>query len=164
VRLQPLTAQHLDSVLEFELINRAYFAATVPDRGDDFFADYPARHTALLAMQTAGTDLFHVLVGDDGTLAGRVNLTYISDTGAELGFRIGRDFAGRGLATDAVRQAIQLAASTYALKRLRAAATVHNHGSRTVLLRNGFTLAGETTLDGHPGHKFTLDLAPAIGS
>lgn len=103
VRLERLTEQHRDAVLEFETANRAYFAAAVPDRGDEYFADYSARHAGLLAMQAAGTDHFHVLVMEDGTIAGRVNLTNILNNEAEVGYRIGRDFAGRGLATAAVR-------------------------------------------------------------
>ncbi|GLH96621.1 GNAT family N-acetyltransferase [Phytohabitans aurantiacus] len=155
MRLQQLTAEHRDAILAFETLNRDYFAASVPDRGDDFFADYPARHAALLAMQAAGTDHFHVLVTEDGTIAGRVNLVCVEGGEAELGYRIGRDFAGRGLATDAVRQVCELAFAEYGLKRLRAATTVDNHGSRAVLLRNGFTVVGETTLDGQPALLFT---------
>lgn len=158
MRLQRLTAGHRDAILAFETANREYFAASVPDRGDDFFADYPARHAALLAMQDAGTDHFHVLVTGEGTIAGRVNLVRVEDGEAELGYRIGRDFAGRGLATDAVRQVCDLASAEYGLKRLRAATTVDNHGSRTVLLRNGFTVVDETTLDGRPALLFTRDL------
>ncbi|GIH06930.1 N-acetyltransferase [Rhizocola hellebori] len=161
MRLEQLSAEHLEAVREFERVNRAHFAAWIPDRGDAFFADYPARHAALLRMQEEGTDLFHLLVDDDGTLAGRVNLVDIRDGEAELGFRVGRDFTGRGVATDAVRQVIELAAGAYRLKRLRAAANVTNVGSRNVLLRNGFTLTEETTLDGQPCHLFILDLAGA---
>lgn len=160
MQLQQLADQHLDAILEFETVNRDYFAATVPDRGDDFFADYPARHSALLAMQAAGTDLFHVLLADDGTVTGRVNLIYISAGEAEIGFRIGRDFAGHGLATEAVRRVCHLAGSVYGLKRLRATTTVDNLGSRAVLQRTGFATVGESILDGRPVHLFTLDLEP----
>lgn len=160
VQLERLTEQHRDAVLEFETTNRAYFAASVPDRGDDYFADYPARHASLLAMQAAGTDFFHVLVTEDGTIAGRVNLVCIVDNEAELGYRIGRDFAGCGLATQAVRDVCQLARCTYGLNRLRAATTLDNHASRKILLRNGFTIVGSTTLDERPGLRFVLDLKP----
>lgn len=158
MQLEQLTAGHADAVLAFETVNRDYFAAVIPDRGDDFFADYPARHAALLAMQEAGTDFFHVLVADDGTVVGRVNLTRIADGEAELGYRVGRSFTGRGLATGAVRRVRTLARSTYGLRRLRAGAAVDNHASRAVLLRNGFRLVGESTMDGHPTHLFTLGL------
>jgi ribosomal-protein-alanine N-acetyltransferase len=154
VRLQPLTAEHRDAILAFETLNREYFAASVPDRGDDFFADYPARHAALLAMQAAGTDRFHVLVTEDGAIAGRVNVVRIENGEAELGYRIGRDFAGRGLATDAVRQVCDLAFNDYGLTRLRATTTLDNHGSRTVLLRNGFAVVGETTVDDRSARLF----------
>lgn len=163
MRLLQLTAGHLDAVLAFEVANRAYFAAAVPDRGEEFFTDYPKRHAALLAMQAAGTDRFHVLLDDGGVLAGRVNLVDITDGGAELGYRIGQGFAGRGAATDAVRQAVALAGGAYGLRRLRAETTLDNHGSRKVLLRNGFTPTGEIVLDGRPGLRFALDLAPAAG-
>jgi ribosomal-protein-alanine N-acetyltransferase len=158
VHLEQLTAQHRDAVLVFETANRDYFAAAVPDRGDDFFTDYAARHAGLLAMQAAGTDFFHVIVTEDGAIAGRVNLVRISDGEAEVGYRIGRDFAGRGLATETLGRVCELARTAYGLRRLRAATTMDNHGSRKVLLRNGFTVVGETTLSGRPGLLFGLDL------
>ncbi|MGC4879067.1 GNAT family N-acetyltransferase [Micromonospora sp. DT43] len=158
MHLQQLTAAHLDAVLEFETVNREYFAAVIPDRGDGFFADYPARHTALLRMQAEGTDLFHLLLTDDGTVAGRVNLVCISDGEAEIGYRVGRDFAGRGLATEAVGRVCVLAGAVYGLKRLRAGTAVDNHTSRKVLLRNGFRLLGETTLGERPSLQFLLEL------
>jgi ribosomal-protein-alanine N-acetyltransferase len=158
VDLQQLTAEHLDAILEFETVNREYFAASIPDRGDDFFADYPTRHAALLAMQAAGTDFFHVLVADNGMIMGRVNLVEVADGEAEIGYRIGRDFAGHGLATEAVRRVCELARSVYGLKRLRAGTAAVNHASQSVLRHNGFALVGETTLDGRPNYRFTLDL------
>lgn len=158
MRLQQLTAEHEDAVLEFETVNREYFAAAIPDRGDDFFADYPARHAALLRLQAEGTDLFHVLLTDDGVVAGRVNLVCVEDGEAELGYRIGRDFAGRGVATEAVRQVCRRARQEYGLKRLRAETSAGNHASQKVLLRNGFRLEAETTSDGRQNLRFLLDL------
>ena len=109
-------------------------------------------------MQAAGTDHFHVLVADDGTIIGRVNLVDVCDGEAEIGYRIGRDFAGRGLATEAVSRACHLARFGYGLRRLRAVTTVDNPGSRTVLLRNHFRIVGETMVGPRPAHLFTLDL------
>ena len=153
MKLQQLDAGHADAVLEFETRNRAYFAATVPDRGDEYFADYPARHAALLAMQDAGTDLFHVLLTDDGTIVGRVNLIEIGNREAELGYRIGQDFTGRGVATQAVSQACHLARAQ-GLTRLRATVSADNPASRAVLLRNGFNVTGATTVGGRPAQDF----------
>jgi ribosomal-protein-alanine N-acetyltransferase len=146
--LEQLTAGHQDAVLEFELVNRDYFAEFSTDRGDAFFAGYPARHAAVLAMQAAGTDFFHLIIDDDGaTILGRVNLVDVKDGEAELGYRISRDAAGRGVATEAVGQVCRLAPG-YGLRRLRAETSPDNHASRKVLLRNGFTeAAGVFTRD-----------------
>ncbi|HEX6682025.1 MAG TPA: GNAT family N-acetyltransferase [Candidatus Limnocylindrales bacterium] len=158
LEIQRVTAEHRDAILEFETVNRDYFAASVPDRGDGFFADYPSRHADLLAWQAAGTDLFHVLITEDGRVAGRVNLVGIAGGEAEVGYRIGRDFAGRGLATEAVASVCRLARTEYGLKRLRATTSPDNLASRAVLLRNGFTFLGESMLDGRPTHLFGLEL------
>jgi [ribosomal protein S5]-alanine N-acetyltransferase len=45
--LEQLRAGHAPAVLAFELVNRAYFAASVSDRGDEFFGQFPERHSAM---------------------------------------------------------------------------------------------------------------------
>jgi hypothetical protein len=49
VLLERLRLDHAPLVLAFERENRAYFAASIPDRGDDYFAHFESRHRALLA-------------------------------------------------------------------------------------------------------------------
>ncbi|MFC9582507.1 GNAT family N-acetyltransferase [Streptomyces yangpuensis] len=156
--LQRLRAEHAPALLAFEQANRAYFAASVPDRGDAYFADFDARHAELLAGQAAGRDHLHLIIGGDGEVLGRVNLIDVEDGSAELGFRVAQAAAGRGLATSAVRQVLVLAADTYGLRTLRAAAAVDNAGSRTVLQRTGFLPVGETVLDGRPAIGYARDL------
>ncbi|NBE50963.1 GNAT family N-acetyltransferase [Streptomyces boluensis] len=158
--LQLLRPEHIPALLTFEQENRAYFARWVPDRGDDYFAEFAARLTALLAEQDAGVCFFHVLVEGDGAIVGRVNLIDAVDGAATLGYRIAERAAGRGLATTAVRQALGLAARSYGLRTVLAETTVVNAGSRAVLERTGFVRAGETTLDGLPALRFTRALAP----
>ena len=76
--LQRLHAGHAPAVLAFELANRAYFAAFVSDRGDDFFDQFTDRHGALLAEQEAGIGAFYVLVADDGSVLGRFNPVHLA--------------------------------------------------------------------------------------
>ncbi|MFE0172117.1 GNAT family N-acetyltransferase [Streptomyces sp. NPDC059002] len=156
--LQLLRADHAPALLAFEETNRAYFAATVPDRGDAYFRDFGARHRALLAEQADGLCYFHVLVGEAGEILGRINLVDVAEGSAELGYRIAEKAAGRGLATRGVRQACGLAASAYGLTGLRATTTLDNPGSRAVLARTGFVPCGTITLDGRPGTAYTLTL------
>jgi [ribosomal protein S5]-alanine N-acetyltransferase len=42
--LELLRPDHAPALLAFEQENRAYFAAWVPDRGDDYFANFAERH------------------------------------------------------------------------------------------------------------------------
>ncbi|MEV4162117.1 GNAT family N-acetyltransferase [Nonomuraea dietziae] len=157
--LQRLRADHASALLAFERENRAYFAASIPDRGDAYFAEFDARHAALLAEQAAGVIHFHVLVGGDGVVLGRVNLVDVADGSAELGYRIAKSASGQGLATAAVRRVCALAATEYALTRLRAATTLDNLASQAVLARTGFVPTGETVLDGRPALEYTLELS-----
>ncbi|UYQ66145.1 GNAT family N-acetyltransferase [Streptomyces peucetius] len=157
-RLERLTAAHAPALLAFEQENRAYFAASIPDRGDDYFTHFMARHSALLAEQAAGVCHFHVLADPSGAILGRVNLVDVADGSAELGFRIAESAAGAGLATAAVREICDLAATRYGLTELRAAAALDNTGSRTVLKRTGFTETGSTVLAGRPGLLHTRRL------
>ncbi|MGO1055172.1 GNAT family N-acetyltransferase [Crossiella sp. CA198] len=161
--IERLRLDHAAAVLAFERENRAYFAAAVPDRGDDYFAGFPRRHRALLAEQAAGVCHFHVVLGDNGEVLGRVNLVEVADGGAELGFRIAARAAGQGLATAAVRQLCALAARDYGLESLRASAAVDNLGSQAVLRRTGFEPTGEQVLlAGRPGLRYLLRLADPV--
>ncbi|UED82774.1 GNAT family N-acetyltransferase [Streptomyces profundus] len=156
--VERLSPRHGPAVLEFERENRAFFAASVPDRGDAYFAEFEERHRALLAMQDAGTDHFHVVVGEDGAVLGRVNVVDVAEGSAELGYRVAESAGGRGVATTAVRAVVELAAGVYGLRSLRAVTTVDNVASRAVLARAGFAEVGAVEVAGRPGLRFHRDL------
>ncbi|GAB7181154.1 GNAT family N-acetyltransferase [Kitasatospora sp. Ki12] len=158
--LEPLRPDHAEALLAFERANRAYFARSVPDRGDAYFAEFPARHAALLAEQAAGTCRFHVVRDADGELVGRVNLVDLVDGSAEVGYRIAASAAGRGIATAAVAEVCRLAADGYGLRALTAVTTVDNPASQTVLARNGFRFGHEFLLDDRPALAYRRDLVP----
>ena len=156
--LQRLRADHGPVVLAFELANRGYFAASISDRGDEFFAQFTERHDALLAEQETGNCACHVLVGEDGSVLGRFNLYDIKDGTAELGYRVAQRAAGRGVATATVRELCQLAASRYRLRTLRAAVTRDNVASQKVLIKAGFVPVGPADIGGRPGTWYRRDL------
>lgn len=185
-RLRP---DHAPAVLAFERENRAYFARSVPDRGDDYFASFADRLDALLAEQRTGAVHLHVLVGGDGedlegagpprvdgrlwdgpgaspvapgTIVGRINLVDVADGSADLGYRIAERAAGRGLASAAVRELCSKAVTEYGLSSLTAATTADNAGSAAVLTRAGFTPVGPVELDGRPGTRYRLALGARL--
>ncbi|MFJ8694125.1 GNAT family N-acetyltransferase [Streptomyces roseolilacinus] len=152
--VERLRADHAPALLAFERENRAYFARSIPDRGEAYFAEFAERHRALLADQEAGLLHFHVVLDEEGDLIGRVNLVCDRQDGPELGYRIARRAAGRGVATAAVAEVCRLAAEAYGLTELGAVTTVDNLASRTVLERNAFVRVGELTLTGRPGLRY----------
>ncbi len=156
--IQLVRLDHAPALLAFEQENRAYFAASIPDRGDEVFAEFDTLLAQLLESQAAGTDYFHLLVTKCGEVVGRVNLTQVADGQAELGYRIAQKAAGQGLATAAVRKVRKLAATKYGLSRLRARVTLDNPASRKVLENNGFVAVGELTLNGKPARSYTCEL------
>lgn len=155
VKLERLRADHADALLAFERENREYFARTVPDRGDAYFADFATRHKALLAEQDAGVCHFHVLVDGEGShIIGRVNLLDVEDGTAELGYRVGEHSAGKGVATAAVAEVCRVAGTTYGLTALVAVTHLDNLASRAVLERNAFTAVEEIAIGGRPGVRY----------
>ncbi|WP_108990743.1 GNAT family N-acetyltransferase [Streptomyces coelicoflavus] len=161
--LERLHVGHAPAVLAFELANRTYFAASVPDRGDAYFDAFNDRYEALLAEQEAGICVFYVLVAQDGSVLGRFNLYDLDDGSARLGYRVGQQAAGRGVATATVRELCGIAAARHGLRTLRAAASHDNAASRKVLVNAGFVPAGPAAPDdlgGRSGAWYQRDLAP----
>ncbi|GAA1925211.1 GNAT family N-acetyltransferase [Streptantibioticus ferralitis] len=159
--LKQLHADHAPAVLAFELANRAYFAASISDRGDEFFDQFTGRHSALLAEQEAGISAFYVLVAEDGSVLGRFNLYDLADGTAVLGYRVAQQVAGRGVATATVRELCRLAAARHGLRTLRAATSHGNAASQRVLARAGFVPVGPADpvdLGGKAGTWYQRDL------
>jgi RimJ/RimL family protein N-acetyltransferase len=160
--LRRLRPGHAPAVLAFELANRAWFAASISDRGDDYYDQFPERHAALLAEQEAGIGAYYVLVAEDGSVLGRFNLIFAGDGTAELGYRVAQHIAGRGVATATVRELCQLAAARYGLRTIRAATADQNAASQRVLTKAGFIPTGPADpahLAGKPGTWYQRDLA-----
>jgi ribosomal-protein-alanine N-acetyltransferase len=157
--LERLRTDHAEALLAFERANREYFARSIPDRGDAFFAEFDAMLHDRLAEQEDGVCHFHVLVDEGGEVVGRINLVDVEEGCATLGYRIAEHATGRGLATAAVADLCRLAAAEYGLRAITAVATRDNGASRTVLERNGFTAVAETTIDARPATRYRRDLS-----
>ena len=159
--LQPLHADHAPAVLAFELANRAYFAASISDRGDEFYAEFADRHRALLAEQEAGLSAYYVLVAGDGSVLGRFNLYELGDGTASLGYRVAQHVAGQGVATAAVQELSRLAAAQHGVHTLRAATSHENAASQRVLAKAGFVPVGPADpadIGGKSGTWYQRDL------
>jgi ribosomal-protein-alanine N-acetyltransferase len=158
--LQLLRADHAPAVLAFETENRAYFAGSISDRGDEYFERFDEVHARRLAEQESGEGAYYVLVDDDGSVLGRFNLIIEGDV-ADVGYRVAGRVAGRGVATAAVQQLCQLASEQHDVRTLKAATSLANTASQRVLLKAGFVEVGPADpedVGGKPGTWYQLDL------
>jgi len=148
--------------LVFELENRAYFAESISDRGEEFYDSFTEQLGSMLAEQAAGTSAFYVFVDEGGAVLGRFNLYDFRDGSAKLGYRVAQHAAGRGVATTAARDLCGLAATRYGLRSLMAATSRENIASQKVLTKTGFVPIGPADpadIGGKQGTLYRLDLS-----
>jgi ribosomal-protein-alanine N-acetyltransferase len=160
LELQRLRSDHVTAVFAFEVANRAYFAVSITDRGDEFYERFAEHHSALLAEQDAGTCVFHVLVDEDGSVVGRFNLYDLVDGTADVGYRVAEQAAGRGVATSTLRTLCRLAVEQYGLRTLKAETSNANAASQRVLAKAGFVAVGPTDVGGRRGTMYERVLEP----
>ncbi|MGK5052297.1 FAD-dependent oxidoreductase [Janthinobacterium sp. RB2P8] len=158
-------------VLAFEQANRAWFERHIDRRPDDFYSvDGIHAHVAQFLEEHAQGRMHPcVIVDEHGQLIGRANLKDIDRKRgvAEVGYRIGQQQAGRGLATAALQYLIALAQDEWRLSSLCAYAIDGNGASIRVLERCGFAqgmavpdialVAGKVV----DGHAYALELRAA---
>lgn len=154
VSIQPIAPDDAADILTFELENRAYFARSIPDRGDDY---YDLESLAKTVQEVAedfenGVRYMHLVRDAAGELVGRVNLFDVQRDpahSAELGYRIAERHTGKGYATAAVGLTAAAAFRVHGLHRLEAATSPENVASQVVLLRNGFQFWGRARSSYH---------------
>lgn len=149
IALIPATLDHASRLLQFELENRAFFEANLNARPADFYSPAAVREALQRAeVETREDKGYQYLIQGGGPeILGRVNLSRVRRAhfhAAELGYRLAASACGRGVATEAVRQALELAFGELGLLRVEADSRPENKASVRVLERNGFTPFGRS--------------------
>jgi len=127
--------------------NRAFLAPWDPVRSEDYYTERGQRAeiTSSLSQYQEGLKLPHVILNESGAVAGRITLSSIVRgpfQSCSLGYWVGAADNGRGLASTAVRDIIQLAFGDLGLHRIEAGTLLHNVRSQRVLAHNGFVRFG----------------------
>jgi ribosomal-protein-serine acetyltransferase len=144
VSVRPLTQADAATMHALLLASRAHldrwlrWSSSLRTPGDvaGFIAGFEAR--------LAASDGFHCGVWVDGALAGGVVCWYINrqNRNAEVGYWLGEQFAGRGLATRAAHWAVDRLFRVERLHRVEMQCGVENRASRAVAERLGFRPEG----------------------
>ncbi|WP_284976888.1 GNAT family protein [Arthrobacter sp. efr-133-TYG-104] len=128
------------------LRNREHLAHWEPVRPEEFYSEawQAADIATRLAAAEAGTGYSLGLFAGDA-LVGRFNLVGIVRgpfQSAGLGYWMDSAYAGRGLASAAVRVMVDAAREELGLHRIEAGTLLHNVSSQRVLLKAGFQQIG----------------------
>jgi RimJ/RimL family protein N-acetyltransferase len=108
--------------------------------------DYPTEFSMEVALSIDdGEPLgpFFLLSTIDGVVVGEIGGTLVRPGTVEIGYAVVRSARGRGFATAAVRQFIELARAHPAIDRLIARTPLDRPASERVLTRSGFRCIGE---------------------
>lgn len=143
---RPLREDDAEVLTALVVRNRAFLAPTDPERGDAWFTAAGQREAVetSLAAFAAGTTVPYVVV-DGGEVVGRINLNNVVRgvfQSCSVGYWLDEGHTGRGLATAAVAEMLDVAFGTFGLHRVEAGTLVDNVASQRVLLRNGFERFG----------------------
>jgi RimJ/RimL family protein N-acetyltransferase len=118
-----------------------------------------------------GFGLFAVELRETGELAGFTGLavpTFMPEVmpAVEVGWRLGRDHWGRGLASEAARVAVRHAFDQAGLSRIVSIAQVGNVASERVMVKLGMTVDRELTPagSGRPSRVYALTRAEYLAS
>jgi [ribosomal protein S5]-alanine N-acetyltransferase len=139
--IRPAAPADAQAIFELRLANRAQLEPYEPDTED---SETRWQLEGARRWVTAGPGKF-VIIDDDGTVVGGLGLFDIRGTplsSAILGYWVDRARNGRGLATRAVAEVLDIAFAEFGLHRLEAGTRVDNVASQRVLERNGFTCVG----------------------
>ncbi|MED1725120.1 GNAT family N-acetyltransferase [Brevibacillus parabrevis] len=142
VLIEALKQEDACALLAFESKNREFFERTVPSRGEAYYQDEHFQESlqALLAEQAEGTAFLSLIKSEQGIILGRMNLVDIDQkrASAELGYRVGEEAAGKGVASSALGLLLGEYVQQLGIREVHAKTTADNIASQKVLLKNGF--------------------------
>ncbi|PEY38406.1 GNAT family N-acetyltransferase [Bacillus cereus] len=137
-----LKEQDAEELFAFECYNRAFFEKMVPSRGEDYYEyeTFQCKHDELLKEQKEGISSFYLIRNMEKTIVGRINLVDIEKDRqlGYLGYRVGKDFVGKGIASKAVQLLLNQAVNEQ-ITEIHAKTTNTNIASQIVLEKSGFS-------------------------
>lgn len=131
IRLRPVDKSDLPILYEFQLDPEATAMAAFPSRDQEAFY---AHSMKIMADKS----VFYKAIVFTGRVAGSI-VSWGMDGKWEVGYWLGREFWGRGIATEALRQFLDVVKT----RPLYAHVAKHNIGSKRVLEKNGFKVIQE---------------------
>lgn len=137
-----LTVDDVEETTALLQENREFLAPWEPLRDDTYFRIENQLEIAKRSIEKhAQGTMFPAVILDDGAIVGRLTLSGVTRgafQSAAMGYWVSQRANGRGVATRAVFEAIEVAFGELGLHRLQAETLFSNTASQRVLARNRF--------------------------
>jgi [ribosomal protein S5]-alanine N-acetyltransferase len=139
--IRTLQPDDVEAVLQFELAHKSFFEQSIEARPDEFYQPEAVKqHIAeFLLLKQQALALPTLIFNTDNELIGRANVKDIDQLtkSAYVGYRIAEHWCGKGVASFALYELIQLA-KQMGLMVLLACVSTENRASMQVLKKAGF--------------------------
>jgi ribosomal-protein-alanine N-acetyltransferase len=146
VRLRVVQMADAEALAALVRENREYLRPWEPERDESYFTvDGQRDNLHDLVEAYAVGEMWPGVILVDGEAAGRITLNNVLRGPLQscfVGYWVARAHAGHGVATEALRQVLDIAFGALRLHRVEAFTRVDNHASQRVLQNNGFTAVG----------------------
>lgn len=147
ITLRLLDESVSEKLFKFELENKSFFEKVGLSRGENYydFNNFKTMMKEIIVEQERDLLYMYLIENSCGNIVGRVNLVSVirgNLNKAEIGYRIGEQYQGRGYATSAVKLVLEKALNQHKLHRVEAGTATDNMGSQIVLIKNGFQFVG----------------------
>ncbi|EMV9370688.1 GNAT family N-acetyltransferase [Vibrio alginolyticus] len=143
ISIDLVSLKDVDALLDFELVNRAWFERHVPPRDPSFYTHQGVKEQIYeFLLLHENNEMYPMIIRTElGEICGRLNVHQVDSnkSSGELGYRMGEEFTSKGIASKAVEKLISYLDAESKLGYLKAIVLVGNEGSSKVLERNGFS-------------------------
>jgi len=138
-----LSVNDAEEMLAVLVANREFLGNSGPQRTEDFFTTAAQRADLERALEAHAREVMVPLaiLDEQGQLIGRINLNNITRGAAQsatVGFWVSQSHNGRGFASAALADVIEIAFKRLRLHRVQADTRMENTASQRVLAHNGF--------------------------
>ncbi len=152
--LAPLSEEDAPALFLFEVANRAWFEQQIGPRPDTYWE--VTSLTRIIRDQLAAGEAMYLIKRNDDIL-GRLNITGVHSGTGQLGVRIGQKYCGKGVASGAVRLAVDRARSL-GLWALEAQVSLTHPAMGRALEKNDFRRTEERRINGADYATYRRDL------
>ena len=145
---RPLSLDDVPALTALYVANRRFLAPWQPLRPDSYFTEDGQREAVegILGQQASGSAVALLITDSHGAIVGMFTIASIirgAFQSCSVGYWLAEQAQGRGLATAALLEVVDLAFGGLRLHRIQAETLRHNRPSQRVLERVGFLKYGE---------------------